>query len=279
MRIIRMAAFSDGDAGGNPAGIHIAERHPPAAQMQAIAADVGYSETAFAEPTADGWHVRYFSPEAEVPFCGHATSALGGALAMEYGSGVYPLTLKEANITVEGYSRDTGYCAALQSPPTRSRPADAGATRDALRLFGYREQDLSSAMPPAFANAGANHLIIGLNARDDLSAMKYDLDAGRTFMQRIDVVTVMFVYAETDRLFHSRNPFAFGGVYEDPATGAASAAFAGYLRDIGWPHGGMMDIVQGEDMGIRSLIRAELTDTPGSSIRVSGSVRLMGQAD
>ncbi|MEJ1976900.1 MAG: PhzF family phenazine biosynthesis protein [Acetobacteraceae bacterium] len=58
-------------------------------------------------------------------------------------------------------------------------------------------------------------------------------------------------YAETPRRFQVRNPFASGGVYEDPATGAAAAAFAGYLRAIGWPHGGSIEIVQGEDMGMR----------------------------
>jgi predicted PhzF superfamily epimerase YddE/YHI9 len=105
--------------------------------------------------------------------------------------------------------------------------------------------------------------------------MHYDLDQGRQFMNDAGLVTVMLVYAENKRLFHSRNPFASGGVYEDPATGAASAAFAGYLRDIKWPHGGAIDIVQGEDMGSRSLIRAQFDDTPGASIRVSGAVRFL----
>ncbi|EOZ9598229.1 MULTISPECIES: PhzF family phenazine biosynthesis protein [Enterobacteriaceae] len=80
---------------------------------------------------------------------------------------------------------------------------------------------------------------------------------------------------EGEQIFHTRNPFAYGGVYEDPATGAASAAFAGYLRDINWPHGGSIDLIQGEDMGMRSLIRAEIADELGSSIRVSGQARLM----
>jgi len=88
-------------------------------------------------------------------------------------------------------------------------------------------------------------------------------------------VTILLAYAETPSLFHTRNPFASGGVYEDPATGASTAAFAGYLRDIGWPHGGAIDIVQGEDMGARSLIRAEIGATKGSSIRVSGTARFM----
>jgi predicted PhzF superfamily epimerase YddE/YHI9 len=89
------------------------------------------------------------------------------------------------------------------------------------------------------------------------------------------VVTITLAYAETPRLFHTRNPFASGGVYEDPATGAATAAFAGYLRDIAWPHGGAIDLIQGEDMGMRSRLRAEIPDEKGASIRVSGTARMM----
>src|SRR5688500_1109515 len=119
----RIAAFSDGDAGGNPAGVVIADTLPAAAEMQRVAAEVGFSETAFAAPIADGWRVRYFSPESEVPFCGHATIALGAALALRFGDGVYTLTLNDARITVEGRASEGLIAAALQSPPTRSVPA------------------------------------------------------------------------------------------------------------------------------------------------------------
>ena len=66
--ILRIAAFSDGDAGGNPAGVWIGESLPPADEMQRLAHAVGYSETAFAAPQGKGWRVRYFSPASEVPF-------------------------------------------------------------------------------------------------------------------------------------------------------------------------------------------------------------------
>lgn len=279
MSIIKIAAFSDGNNGGNPAGIHISEQHPSAPEMQSIAAEVGYSETAFAEPAQNGWRVRYFSPESEVPFCGHATIALGGVLTNRNGAGIYDLSLNEADITVEGFVQSDGYSAALQSPNTQSKPAESEIIQTALKLFGYEQQDLNLDIPPAFANAGANHLIICLNSRSQLSAMTYNLDAGRGFMRDLELATVMFVYSESEQLFHTRNPFASGGVYEDPATGAASAAFAGYLRDIHWPHEGAINIVQGEDMGSRSLIRTELTDVPGSSVRVSGSVRFMKESE
>jgi len=275
MNLLKIAAFSDGETGGNPAGVHISDRHPPVSEMQSIAADVGYSETAFAEPSPQGWRVRYFSPESEVPFCGHATIALGAALAKQEGAGIYSLVLNEATISVEGFIHSGQYSAALQSPNTTSKSADPEMVSAALKLFGYQSKDIDPNLPPAFANGGANHLIITLNSRSALSAMAYDLDAGRTFMREGEIVTVMLVYSETERLFHTRNPFASGGVYEDPATGAASAAFAGYLRDIKWPHGGAINIVQGEDMGSRSLILAELTEALGSSIRVSGAVRFL----
>jgi predicted PhzF superfamily epimerase YddE/YHI9 len=77
-----------------------------------------------------------------------------------------------------------------------------------------------------------------LRTRAALAAMRYRLIEGRQFMNDNFLVTILLGFAETPRLFHTRNPFASGGVYEDPATGAATAALAGYLRDLGWPHGG-----------------------------------------
>ncbi|HYO79175.1 MAG TPA: PhzF family phenazine biosynthesis protein, partial [Thermoanaerobaculia bacterium] len=145
----------------------------------------------------------------------------------------------------------------------------------ALELFGYDARELDERLPPAIIHAGADHLLLALQHREALSAMRYDLAAGRTFMNREGVVTIVLAYAETPRLFHTRNAFASGGVYEDPATGAATAALGGYLRDVSWPHGGSIEIVQGEDMGMRSRLRAEIGPELGGSIRVSGTARLM----
>lgn len=275
MNVLRIAAFSDGLTGGNPAGVMLADEFPGDPEMQQIAAEVGFSETAFAVPVGSGWRVRYFSPESEVPFCGHATIALGAALALRHGDGVFSLALNAADITVEGRHGAGLVSAALQSPPTRSMPAPAQLVSNVLALFGYTHDDLDLAIPPALAHGGADHLVLGLKTRAGLASMKYDLNAGRTLMKREGLVTILLAYAETPRLFHTRNPFAFGGVYEDPATGAATAALAGYLRDIAWPHGGVIDVVQGEDMGTRCRLRAGIPASLGSSIRVSGTARIM----
>lgn len=279
--VLRIAAFSDedadGDTGGNPAGVWIGAALPPEDAMQRVAREIGYSETAFAAPQGQGWRVRYFSPAAEVPFCGHATIALGAVLARRAGDGVFPLHLNGADITVEGRKEGGRVAAALQSPPTWSRPADPALVADALLLFGYHEADLDPRIPPALAHAGANHLVLALASRDLLAAMRYDLEAGRALMARHGLTTIVLAWAEDAQRFHTRNPFAIGGVYEDPATGAGTAALAGYLRDLGWPHGGTIAVVQGEDMGMRSRLRADIGPVPGSSIRVSGATRQLSQ--
>lgn len=275
MHVQRIAAFADGERGGNPAGVVIVDVLPEPGEMQHVAAQVGFSETAFAAPQGTGWRVRYFAPTMEVPFCGHATIALGAALALRFGDGQFTLQLNDATITVEGRRDGDTITAALQSPPTWSAPAPAELVAQALDLFGYHTGDLDPTLPPALINAGAQHLALGLRSRELLAAMRYELEAGRALMRAAGLVTVLLAFAETSRRFHTRNPFASGGVYEDPATGAATAALGGYLRDLGWPHGGAIEIVQGEDMGRRSLLYAQIPPIPGSSIRVSGTARLM----
>ena len=250
MHIQRIAAFSDAGEGGNPAGVVICEALPRAATMQAIATSVGYSETAFAARCDGGWRVRYFAPQVEVPFCGHATIALGAALARQHGNGIFALTLNDAAITVEGRADGTSLTAALQSPPTRSQPASPALVRAALDLFAYAEADLDPRIPPALVEAGARHLVLALADRERLRAMRYALEPGRTLMNQAGLVTIMLVHAQTRSLF-------------------------GALRDLGWPHGGAIDLIQGEDMGMRSLLRAEFTDVPGASIRVSGAARFL----
>ena len=224
MDVIRLSAFSDGVAGGNPAGVLINTALPSTEDMQRIAAEVGYSETAFAAPQGDQWRVRYFAPESEVPFCGHATIALGAALAEQTGDGKFSLILNDAEISVVGAKGADGYEATLSSPPTKSHPADPQLVEAALGLFGYDQADLDERIPPALAAAGAQFLVIALKKRERLRDMAYDLDAGKKLMRDAGIITIDLVHAESNQLFHARNPFASGGVYEDPASGAACAA-------------------------------------------------------
>ena len=198
--LVRIAAFSDGSRGGNPAGVWIGAQLPTAEEMQRIAAEVGFSETAFAAPLhSEGqgaevrqWRVRYFSPEAEVPFCGHATIALGVALARRFGAGDHALRLSQTQIRVSGWQDEQGqWQAALQSPPTRSKPAPADLMRETLALFGYDAASLDPRIPPAIIHGGADHLVLALKDRATLSAMHYSQAQGRLLMRREGLVTIL----------------------------------------------------------------------------------------
>ena len=275
MKIFRLAAFSNGISGGNPAGVVIAPTLPDDSAMQSLAAEIGYSETAFAAPGQKGWLVRYFSPETEVPFCGHATIALGAALAMRHGDGRYALSLRQGEISVEGRRQGSLWGAFLQSPSTRSRAEREDAVAAALALFGLSPADLDPSVPPTRISAGADHLVFMLKRRETLAAMTYDFERGKALMRQHGWVTLLLGHFETYQRIHCRNAFAYGGVYEDPATGAATAALAGYLRELGLPHEGRIEVYQGDDMGVPSRLHAEIGEEPGSSIRLSGTVRVL----
>ncbi len=264
-------AFTENGTGGNPAGVVLADALPDAATMQRIAAEAGYSETVVAAPEGARWRLRFFSPESEVPFCGHATIALGAVLAAENGEGVYQLSLSEGEIEVEARIKDGVGHATLRSLPTHSAPASEALLEGALALFSYRRDELDPRLPAMRMHAGADHLFLALTGRAQLSAMRYDLDKGRAFMRRHGLVTVALVWREAERLFHARNAFASGGVIEDPATGAVAAALAGMLRDRGILTKGEVTILQGADMGRPLRIVARVDGAAGGPVLVRGA--------
>ena len=276
MDLERIAAFSDGDSGGNPAGVAFVDSMPRDTEMLAVASRVGYSETAFLVPADDAWRVRYFAPETEVPFCGHATIASGAALGRRHGAGRYRFVLNDADIDVEAFPVDgDAWGARLESPPTWSREAAAEVSSAFLAAFDVAPRDLHPVLPVRLAHAGATHLVVPLAERARLSRMAYPFDPVKRLMRTHDVVTVSLVWPESPTRFHARNAFAVGGVVEDPATGAAAAAFAGYLRDTGFLSSGAIDILQGDDMGQPSRIHAQFDATPGSPVKVSGRTRVI----
>lgn len=274
MEILKLAAFSHNGKGGNPAGVAFYDEMPTAGEMLAIAKQVGYSETAFLVKQNNGWRVRYFAPEMEVPFCGHATIALGAALGERSGEGTYKLTLNQSEISVRAKRADKGGIeATLQSPETHSEDVPKEYLDKVLASFHLTVDSLAPAFPPRFASAGAKHLILFLKDRETLAKMNYEFDKTQALMMSEGLITISLLWNESNSVFHSRNAFASGGVYEDPATGAAAAALAGYLRDINWNGEKTFTILQGEDMGMPSRLIVTYTPKAGESISVSGEVR------
>lgn len=274
MSVLRIAAFSHNGNGGNPAGVAFYDSMPSDEEMLKVAKEVGYSETAFLVKQGHDWRVRYFAPELEIPFCGHATIALGAVLGERFGEDQYELILNDAQISVRAERSNTGeFVATLNSAKTFSEEAPKEYVDNVLAGFHLSRDDLDPAFPVRFANAGAKHLILVLKDRKTLADMKYEFDPVRTLMMEQGLITISLLWPESEEVFHSRNAFASGGVYEDPATGAAAAALAGYLRDIGWQGNSTFTILQGEDMGSPSRLKVSYSPEPGSSVSVSGETR------
>ncbi len=283
--LLRLAAFTTDPAGGNPAGVWIGEALPAASEMQRIAAEVGYSETAFLAPDGSGiagcYRVRYFSPLAEVPFCGHATIASGvalserglaGAPARPGGPGEIVLATNGGPVALRVERDDDGVVrATLTSVATWVREPDPELLARALDLLGWRPDELDPGLPPALGFAGAVHLILVARELGRLERLDYPFEGLKAMMLEHDLTTLQLAWRAGPDRFHARDPFPVGGVVEDPATGAAAAAFGGYLRArraIVAP--ASFEIAQGIEMGRPSRLTVSIV--PGEDgVRVSGT--------
>ncbi|GAA3038987.1 PhzF family phenazine biosynthesis isomerase [Streptosporangium longisporum] len=271
VEILRYTAFTHDPEGGNPAGIVLEAAALSDAEMLAVAAEVGYSETAFVTARDDerrAFQVRYFAPTAEVAFCGHATIATAVALAERLGTGRLLFDTGAGEIAVDTEIVDDALRATLTSVPTRSAPVAEETLEETLAALGWSRDDLDPAFPPHVAFGGVQHLMLAAASRERLAGLDYDYERLKAVMTREDWTTVDLFWKESDERFHARNPFPVGGVVEDPATGAAAAAFGGYLRVLG-TGSAEFTIVQGVDMGRPSTLKVSIADPDGRS-RVSG---------
>ena len=260
----RYAAFSEDPAGGNPAGVVLDARHLTAARMQQVAAEVGYSETAFVTGPILGesaFPIRYFAPEGEVDFCGHATIATAVALGEEAGPGTYTLRTNVGPVEVTARLDGEHAVGTLRSPDLDCFPLPEELLDRLLSALRWSAADLDPELPPAVGFGGNRHPVLVAGDVHRLATLDYDFDALQRLCRAHDWVTVQLVAAVGPRTWRARDPFPWGGVVEDPATGAAAAAFAGYLRARGRATtGDALVITQGVEMGRPSRIDVELLD-------------------
>jgi len=266
--ILRYAAFTDRPDGGNPAGVVLDATGLDDAAMQAIATDVGYSETAFVTGEGTDVEVRYFSPLAEVPFCGHATIATGVAWGERHGPGVLRMHTRAGLVEVTVRDGDGGPpVATLVSVAPSSAPLPDEDRAEALAALGWTDDDLDPALPPRIAYAGAFHPVLAVADAAPLEALDYDYDRLGALMAARDWTTMQLVHRVDATTFRSRNPFPPGGVVEDPATGAAAAAFGGYLRELGLVEvPATITIHQGAELGRPSRLTVDIPEAGGISV-------------
>lgn len=286
--MLRYTAFSSDPRGGNPAGVVLDATGLDDAAQLAIAAEIGYSETAFLTPrSADvpdaadlgpdrAFTIRYFSPLAEVPFCGHATVAAAVALAERVGPGDFRFGTRAGTVPVTVIADpSTGDLrATLTSVEPRVEDVSDHHLTEALAALGWRAAELDTALPPRIAFAGARHLVLAAATRARLARLDYDFDRLAEFMRGLDLTTVQLVWRQPESagtVFYVRNPFPVGGVVEDPATGAAAAAFGAYARELGLVSAdARLTLHQGVDLGRPGVLEVELR-AGDPRVRVTGA--------
>jgi PhzF family phenazine biosynthesis protein len=149
---LRYSAFTDDPSGGNPAGVVLDAGGLDVDSMLAIAAELGYSESAFVLPrSGNDYGIRFFSPLAEVAFCGHATIATGVAIAERSGPGRIVFHTSEGEVPVDTSIDAGGVTATLTSVAPYVEDAPATLLEPALQALGYAPEDLDARLPPKVA--------------------------------------------------------------------------------------------------------------------------------
>jgi len=209
--IYQIDAFTAVPFKGNPAGVMIVDEHFPAEKMQLLAMEMNLSESAFIIPNGDEYRIRYFTPNREVPLCGHATLASGHL--------IYELGLKKADESIvfkaEGGEltiTKQGDWIAMNFPAYPLTPMAVPATFKAL--IGFEPQEMfSSIYDWVIAVAGSKADI--LNAKPDLDKLKASV---------LGHLMITAAGEQPDRDFVLRVFAPLAGIDEDPVTGSAHCA-------------------------------------------------------
>ena len=272
-RVVQVDAFTDEPLTGNPAGVVPDADGLSAEQMQAIAAEIAVSETAFlrSSQTAD-YRIRYFTPTQEVDLCGHATI---GTFAHLRDEGLDPgTTTLETNVGVlEIEVEPDGTVWMSQDEPT-IREVDIGYDRvaDALGVDRAALEGASADLPLAVASTGLPMLIVPITYLSDVGGAVPDMAAIERLTDTVDAAGLyLFTFdaLEGDSTLHGRMFAPGAGVPEDPVTGTASGAVSAYLDRFGAFDGDLPEelrLEQGHYVDRPGMVRVRLDD----AVRVGG---------
>jgi PhzF family phenazine biosynthesis protein len=237
-RFLQLDVFADRPGAGNPLAVVLDAEGLDAAAMQAIAAWTQVVETTFVfAPDAPGgdYRLRIFTPQREIPFAGHPS--LGSAHAwLDAGGVAAGDTLQQdcgaGRIAIRVERRDGRRRLFFRAPPLKEvRIAAADEPGMAAALCGVAR----GALPPALVSAGRRWWLVEFAGEAALREFVPDLDAIAAWSRHTDAMGLCGfsrqAAAPFDGVVRAFAP-AFG-IAEDPASGAANATIAAYLRHAG----------------------------------------------
>ena len=285
-RFVTADVFTTSAFSGNPIAVVLDAQGLATEQMQALAREFNYSETAFVLPAAKPpatARVRIFTPRIEVPFAGHPTvgtavvlaqdweaagRSVGEQFVFEEGAGLVPIRLLREHGAVVG---------AELAAPERLRLREAIGVGPAAACLSLEPKDVcSSTHAPQIASVGLPFLIVELESREALRRAKPNLDAHYKNLPPLGIDAVYAYVEGPPGVLHARTFAPLDGCIEDAATGSATGAATALLTQLtGKPtETRLWRVHQGVDMGRPSLIIVEVDKRDG----ITTEVRIAGRA-
>jgi len=270
-RFVVADVFTSTPLAGNQLAVFTDARRLDDRTMQALALEIGFSETVFVLPAAaDGTaRIRIFNPRHEMPFAGHPT--LGAALVLaaplqlgvvrlETGVGTVPVVIERDESGRVVFGRMT-------QPVPRIEPVER-PERVVAAVGAARSQ-----LPVELYDNGARHIVLLVEERE-LGALRPDREAIAEL-----AVTGVNCVAKTSDAWRSRMFWEHG---EDPATGSAAGPIACHLARHGLvPWGDEIEIAQGVEMGRPSTLHARAEGGEGAitAVEVGGSAVVVARGE
>jgi len=292
LRFYTLDVFTDRPFGGNPLAVVLDADALSGERMQSIAAEFNLSETVFVlkpkNAGANRARLRIFTPQAELPFAGHPTigtsyllaklnlvalNAIDSTMVLEEAIGDVPVTVK--------YGADGPQSTRMSVPRMPERGPEPPRLADLAAMLSLAEADLmpghaaySCGVPFLFLPVRDLAAIARVRLRGDL----WEKLLSAWWAKSVFVFTSETLAPEAD--IHARMFAPAMGITEDPATGGAVAALAGYLHALEPRDGARKWLVeQGFEMGRPSRIELEADAAAGTikAVRVGGSSVLMSE--
>jgi trans-2,3-dihydro-3-hydroxyanthranilate isomerase len=287
--------FTDHRFGGNPLAVFLDVPELPTEFMQDVAREFNLSETVFVvKPRNSGAtrRLRIFTPSRELPFAGHPTigaayalveeglagiSGTSGRFLLEEEVGLVPIDVRrQANGT--WFVQLTAAKLPEQGPP-------APPVAELAKLLGVAESDiLHDADCAEFYSCGVPYLFVPLRNREVLRNVTVDLASSRKVAAIVGAFQMYAFSYDPEREesdIRARMFMQEFGIVEDPATGSAAAAFAGYLAKRSWHKEGTLKwtLEQGFEMRRPSLlyVEADIANGAVTAVRVGGTAVRMSE--
>ena len=275
MRYYIVDAFTDQPFGGNPAGVVLlgSDPFPDEGLMLQIAAELRYSETAFIRRHADdAFTVRYFTPQAEVELCGHATIA---SFFLLHQKGMAEGRCR-CHTLVGDLEIETGKRVMMQMAMPRivTTLVETDAFYKALGVDPYQPD-----LPVQVVSSGLPDIMLPLPDVDTLQSLQPDMEAIEALTRNLSAVSIHpFAFGNDGFTAHVRDFAPLYGIPEESATGTANGALTYYLQQCGCI-GAEVEcaFLQGEAMGRPSVIATRIQ--ADGRIYVGGTAAVVAEGE